>query len=140
MNRHTLTFAALMALGASAGAQTVLNVSTWLPPTHGATMAQNQWCEAVEKGTNGSVKCNLLPKAVSGLLPNARALNLRASVNLYRSKVAAVAGPDNRLDGQQPWSANFGFDRRLTGAVCQYLITAYRQCAQDIFTFGVGLG
>jgi TRAP-type transport system periplasmic protein len=65
MNRHTLTFAALMALGASAGAQTVLNVSTWLPPTHGATMAQNQWCEAVEKETKSSVKCNLLPKAVS---------------------------------------------------------------------------
>ena len=32
---------------------------------HGATVAQNQWCEAVEKGTKGSVKCNLLPKAVS---------------------------------------------------------------------------
>ena len=58
---------------------------------------------------------DLLPKAVAGVLPNARALNLRASVNLYRSKVAAAPGPDNRLDGQQPWSANLGFDRRLTG-------------------------
>lgn len=58
---------------------------------------------------------DLLPKAVADLLPNARTLNLRASANLYRSRVAAAPGPDNRLDGQQPWSATFGFDRRLTG-------------------------
>jgi TRAP-type transport system periplasmic protein len=68
-NKHmTLRAAAVAALLASASlaqAQTTLSVSTWLPPTHGATVAQNQWCEAVEKGTNGSVKCNLLPKAVS---------------------------------------------------------------------------
>lgn len=43
-----------------------------------------------------------------------RSLNLRASVNLYRSRVAAVPGPDNRLDGQQPWAATFGFDHRFT--------------------------
>ncbi|QRR34616.1 TRAP transporter substrate-binding protein [Hydrogenophaga sp. YM1] len=57
--------AALFAASGGALAQTVLNVSTWLPPAHGATMAQNQWCEAVEKETKGSVKCHLLPKAVS---------------------------------------------------------------------------
>ncbi|AOS81298.1 MULTISPECIES: TRAP transporter substrate-binding protein [Hydrogenophaga] len=56
---------ALFAASGTAGAQTVLNVSTWLPPAHGATMAQNQWCEAVEKESKGSLKCNLLPKAVS---------------------------------------------------------------------------
>ncbi len=56
---------ALLATTGLAGAQTVLTVSTWLPPAHGATMAQNQWCEAVEKETKGSVKCHLLPKAVS---------------------------------------------------------------------------
>jgi iron complex outermembrane receptor protein len=44
-----------------------------------------------------------------------KALNLRASVNLYRSRVAALPGPDNRLDGQQPWSATLGFDQRITG-------------------------
>ena len=69
MNRKTFAIApiaaALMGLAGAASAQTVLNVSTWLPPTHGATIAQNQWCEAVEKETKGSVKCNLLPKAVS---------------------------------------------------------------------------
>lgn len=49
------------------------------------------------------------------LLPEAKALNLRASLNLYRSRVAALPGPDNRLDGQQPWSATLGFDQRITG-------------------------
>ena len=46
---------------------------------------------------------------------NAKALNLRASVNLYRSRVEALPGPDNRLDGQQPWSATLGFDQRISG-------------------------
>ncbi len=41
------------------------------------------------------------------------ALNLRASLNYYRSRVAAVDGPNNRLDNQQPWSGNVGFDYRF---------------------------
>ncbi len=49
------------------------------------------------------------------LLPDAKALNLRASLNLYRSRVAALPGPDNRLDGQQPWSTTLGFDQRIAG-------------------------
>ena len=53
---------------------------------------------------------DLLPS----LLAEAKTLNLRASLNLYRSRVAALPGPDNRLDGQQPWSATLGFDRRFT--------------------------
>ncbi len=43
------------------------------------------------------------------------ALNLRASLNYYRSRVAAVEGPNNRLDNQQPWSGNLGFDYRFVG-------------------------
>ena len=43
------------------------------------------------------------------------ALNLRASLNYYRSSVDAVAGPNNRLDNQQPWSGNLGFDYRFAG-------------------------
>ncbi len=42
------------------------------------------------------------------------ALNLRSSLNIYRSRVEALSGPNNRLDGQQPWSANLGFDYRIT--------------------------
>jgi outer membrane receptor for ferrienterochelin and colicins len=41
------------------------------------------------------------------------ALNVRASLNYYRSRVQALEGPNNRLDGQQPWSGNLGFDYRL---------------------------
>ncbi|WP_428509524.1 TonB-dependent receptor plug domain-containing protein [Roseateles sp.] len=43
------------------------------------------------------------------------ALNLRASLSYYKSKVDALPGPDNRLDGQQPWSGNLGFDYRFSG-------------------------
>lgn len=41
------------------------------------------------------------------------ALSLRASLNLYRSQVADIPGPNNRLEGQQPWQFNFGADYRL---------------------------
>ena len=43
------------------------------------------------------------------------ALNLRSALSIYRSQVEALPGPNNRLDGQQPWSANAGFDYRFTG-------------------------
>lgn len=42
------------------------------------------------------------------------ALNLRSALSIYRSQVEALPGPNNRLDGQQPWSANAGFDYRFT--------------------------
>jgi outer membrane receptor for ferrienterochelin and colicins len=41
------------------------------------------------------------------------ALNLRASLSVYSSKVKDIPGPDNRLDGQQPWSSNLGLDYRM---------------------------
>jgi iron complex outermembrane receptor protein len=40
-------------------------------------------------------------------------LSLRASLNIYRSSVGDIAGPNNRLEGQQPWQFNFGADYRL---------------------------
>lgn len=43
------------------------------------------------------------------------ALSLRASLNLYRSTVNDIAGPNNRLEGQQPWQFNFGADYRPKG-------------------------
>lgn len=45
----------------------------------------------------------------------AKGLNLRAGLSLYRSRVEALPGPDNRLDGQQPWTASLGFDQRING-------------------------
>ena len=60
----------LLAAGAAltcgvAGAQTVLTASSWLPPTHAASLAQKEWCELLEKNTAGKMKCNILPRAVS---------------------------------------------------------------------------
>jgi TRAP-type C4-dicarboxylate transport system substrate-binding protein len=48
-----------------AGAQTVLTVSSWLPPTHGMSMAQKEWCDLLEKNTAGKMKCNILPRGVT---------------------------------------------------------------------------
>jgi len=50
-----------------------------------------------------------------GVFDTKTALNLRAALNWYRSRVDAVAGPNNRLDNQQPWSGNLGFDYRFAG-------------------------
>ena len=54
---------------------------------------------------------DLVPAIFSGH----KALNLRSSLSIYRSQISALAGPHNRLDGQQPWSANLGFDQRISG-------------------------
>ncbi len=52
-----------------AQAQTTLNVSSWLPPTHPVlTEMVMPWCKDVESGTGGRIKCNLLPKPVIGAL------------------------------------------------------------------------
>ena len=67
MKRLRLSLAAAAAILAAplAGAQTVLTVSTWLPPTHGMSMAQKEWCDLLEKNTTGKMKCNILPRGVS---------------------------------------------------------------------------
>ncbi len=64
-------FAILAALTGApllAGAQVVLNASAWVPATHALSVAQKDWCEALEKETRGGVKCNILPKAVAAPL------------------------------------------------------------------------
>jgi len=60
------TAAATAALFAttSVSAQTVFTVSSWLPPTHAASVAQKNWCDQVEKESAGRMKCNILPKGV----------------------------------------------------------------------------
>ncbi|MGA8390827.1 MAG: TRAP transporter substrate-binding protein [Burkholderiaceae bacterium] len=65
------TFAISLAAAAAAltsgiaSAQTVFTVSSWLPPTHTASMAQKEWCDLLEKNTSGKMKCNFLPRGVS---------------------------------------------------------------------------
>ena len=67
MKKHliSLSIAALAGLSGSVQAQTVLAVSTWLPPAHPATLAQKDWCDMVTNNTQGRIKCNHLPRAVS---------------------------------------------------------------------------
>jgi TRAP-type C4-dicarboxylate transport system substrate-binding protein len=66
MNRFAFTVAAAAALAAgAASAQTVLTVSTWLPPSHGMSMAQKEWCDLLQKNTSGKMKCNILPRGVT---------------------------------------------------------------------------
>jgi TRAP-type C4-dicarboxylate transport system substrate-binding protein len=61
----SLSIAALAGLSGAVQAQTVLTTSTWLPPSHPATLAQKEWCDLLTTNTQGRVKCNLLPRAVS---------------------------------------------------------------------------
>lgn len=56
--------ASLLALSC-AHAETVLTVSSWLPPTHILSMVQKEWCDLLEKNTTGKVKCNILPRGVT---------------------------------------------------------------------------
>lgn len=67
MKKALLSFsvAALTGLAGTASAQTVLAVSSWLPPTHTLSMAQKEWCDLAEANTKGRIKCNILPRGVS---------------------------------------------------------------------------
>ena len=78
----------------------------WVSAPVNFSRATTRGLELEVKGRAGE----LLPGFVDAKLP----LNLRGSVNIYQSSVEALPGPNNRLDGQQPWSGNFGFDYRLT--------------------------
>lgn len=46
-------------------AATVLTVSSWLPPTHTLSMAQKEWCDALQAKTANNVRCNILPRGVT---------------------------------------------------------------------------
>ncbi len=61
----SLAVAALTSLTGGAQAQTVLTVSSWLPPTHTASMAQKEWCDLLTDNTKGRIKCNILPRGVT---------------------------------------------------------------------------
>ena len=60
-----LAILAFAAFTAPVQAQTVLTVSSWLPPTHTASMAQKEWCDLLENNTKGRIKCNILPRGVT---------------------------------------------------------------------------
>ena len=57
----------------------------------------------------------MLFRSLSELVAGAPKLDLRANASVFRSRVAAVPGPDNRLDQQPGYTANLGADYRLPG-------------------------
>lgn len=85
----------------------------WAAAPRWITQPQN-FSDAVTSGLEFELRgraSDLMPQ----LMGNAKALNIRSSLSFYRSSIAALSGPNNRLDGQQPWSANLGFDQRISG-------------------------
>ncbi|MFN3302544.1 MAG: TonB-dependent receptor plug domain-containing protein [Roseateles sp.] len=77
----------------------------WVITQVNLSKATTQGLELEVKGRAGELFPSLFEPSTN--------LNLRASLNLYRSRVADIPGPDNRLEGQQPWQFNFGADYRL---------------------------
>jgi TRAP-type C4-dicarboxylate transport system substrate-binding protein len=56
---------ATMGMSTAASAQTVLTLSSWVPPAHTLTESQRDWCAMLEQKVAGKIKCNQLPRAVS---------------------------------------------------------------------------
>ncbi len=83
-------------------------VPRWVATPVNFSRAMTRGLELEVKGRAGE----LFPSLADAKLP----LNLRGSLNIYQSSVEALPGPNNRLDGQQPWSGNLGFDYRLASA------------------------
>lgn len=55
MKIRTLAAALMLAGATTAFGQTVLTVSSWLPPTHALSATQKDWCDLLEKETQGAV-------------------------------------------------------------------------------------
>jgi iron complex outermembrane receptor protein len=92
---------------------TELRTVSWANAPRWISQPQN-FSDAVTSGFEFELRgraSDLMPS----LLGTAKALNIRTSLSIYNSSIAALNGPNNRLDGQQPWSANFGFDQRIAG-------------------------
>ncbi len=87
----------------------IVNYATaprWVSRTVNFSQATTTGIELEIKGRAGE----LMPSLFDPKL----ALNLRGSLNFYRSNVAALPGPNNRLDSQQPWAGTFGLDYRFS--------------------------
>ena len=56
-----MTAATLVGFSGLAQSQTVLTVSSWVPPTHGLSVSQKEWCDDLATKTSNRVRCNILP-------------------------------------------------------------------------------
>ncbi|MCE2916226.1 MAG: TonB-dependent receptor [Rubrivivax sp.] len=92
---------------------TLLQNVSWATAPRWVAQPRN-FSSATTRGLEFEIKgraSELMPKLLAGM----KNTNLRASLNFYRSSVEALPGPDNRLDGQQPWTSTLGFDHRVNG-------------------------
>jgi iron complex outermembrane receptor protein len=92
---------------------TTLRAVPWATVPRYVAQPQN-FSSATTSGLELEVK-GRAGELMPALVDKTNALNLRASLNFYRSRVEALPGPDNRLDGQQPWTATLGADQRIAG-------------------------
>jgi len=88
-----------------------LQTVSWAP-TQRYVVTQINLSKATTQGLELEVK-GRAGELFPGLVDAATPLSLRASLNFYRSSVNDIPGPNNRLEGQQPWQFNFGADYRL---------------------------
>ncbi len=63
--RSCMLLMAAAVCGTTATAQTVLTVSSWVPPSHTISESQKEWCELLQTKSGGKVKCNILPRGVA---------------------------------------------------------------------------
>jgi iron complex outermembrane receptor protein len=88
---------------------TTLQSVPWSPVPRWVAQDQNIG-DATTQGLELEAKFRL-----DQLIDDAPGVDLRGNLSLFRSDVAGVPGPDNRLDQQAPRVANIGADYRLRG-------------------------
>jgi iron complex outermembrane receptor protein len=102
---------------------TRLRTVAWSTQPRFVAMPENI-SQATSYGLEIEVKgglAELLPGLATAGLP----VQLRAALNYYRSEVRGVPGPDNRLDGQQPWSGAIGLGSSLDWLACQLWVSVH---------------
>ncbi|MBI3367021.1 MAG: TonB-dependent receptor [Burkholderiales bacterium] len=84
----------------------------WVSRPINLASARSTGVEFEIKGRAGELMPSLFAPALG--------LNLRASFSVYRSAVDGIPAPYNRLEQQQPYAANLGFDHKLQGLPLLY--------------------
>ena len=90
--------------------QTALEDVAWSPGQPRYVSRPQNVGDALTQGVELEAKFR-----VSELISNAPKIDLRANASVFRSRVKAVPGPDNRLDQQPGYTANLGADYRVPG-------------------------
>ncbi|HEY9239711.1 MAG TPA: TonB-dependent receptor, partial [Burkholderiaceae bacterium] len=90
--------------------QTALETVAWSPGQPRYVSRPQNIGDAVTQGLELEAKFRL-----SELIADAPRVDLRTNASVFRSRVKAVPGPDNRLDQQPGYTANVGADYRVPG-------------------------